>query len=135
MGKSLIMDQDVKAKWVKALRSGEYKQARGMMRVDGDTEGEYGYCCLGVLCDLYANQFNDDFDYVVGGNFETDTLPAEVAEWAGFNEGNEYDYLAVFNDGVDKSTHVATKILNRPIELNVFPWTFEGIADFIEEQF
>lgn len=38
------MDAELKAKWVKALRSGEFKQARGFLQKDG------GYCCLGVLC-------------------------------------------------------------------------------------
>lgn len=38
------MDEELKAKWVAALRSGEYKQARGeMLSSDG------GMCCLGVL--------------------------------------------------------------------------------------
>jgi hypothetical protein len=37
------MDAELKAKWVKALRSGRYQQSRGQMH-DG-----VGYCCLGVL--------------------------------------------------------------------------------------
>ena len=45
------MDPDVKKIWLKALRSGEYKQAkRAMCRVDG--EGAYSFCCLGVLADV-----------------------------------------------------------------------------------
>jgi hypothetical protein len=40
------MNQEIKAEWVKALRSGEYEQTRGYLRHDD------GYCCLGVLCDL-----------------------------------------------------------------------------------
>lgn len=38
------MDQELKAKWVEALRSGEYKQCKGTL-FDG-----VAYCCLGVLC-------------------------------------------------------------------------------------
>lgn len=33
----------LKKRWVKALRSGEFKQA------EGDLHNECGYCCLGVL--------------------------------------------------------------------------------------
>lgn len=41
------MDKKLKTKWLRALRSGKYKQARGAMRVrDGKT---VLYCCLGVL--------------------------------------------------------------------------------------
>jgi hypothetical protein len=38
------MDKDIKEKWVKALRSGEYKQTRHVLRDDD------GHCGLGVLC-------------------------------------------------------------------------------------
>lgn len=39
------MDAAIKQKWVTALRSGDYLQARGALR-----KGKDGYCCLGVLC-------------------------------------------------------------------------------------
>jgi len=38
------MDKKLKAKWVKALRSGAYHQGRENLLYDGK------YCCLGVLC-------------------------------------------------------------------------------------
>ena len=46
------MNRQIKDKWITALRSGEYNQ---------DSDGGYlktcdGYCCLGVLCDLYVKE-------------------------------------------------------------------------------
>lgn len=41
------MNPEIKARWVAALRSGEYEQATGQLR---NEHGEF--CCLGVLCDL-----------------------------------------------------------------------------------
>lgn len=41
------MDANLKAKWIAALRSGEYKQGGGALRSDDNS-----YCCLGVLCDI-----------------------------------------------------------------------------------
>ena len=38
------MDKKLKAKWVKALRSGKFKQTRGTL-----FDGVSAYCCLGVL--------------------------------------------------------------------------------------
>jgi hypothetical protein len=38
-----MMDQKIKKKWIKALRSGEYEQGIGRLHYDGK------YCCLGVL--------------------------------------------------------------------------------------
>lgn len=43
------MNPEIKARWVAALRSGEYKQAKKTLR---STSG--GFCCLGVLCDVLA---------------------------------------------------------------------------------
>jgi hypothetical protein len=50
------MDQELKAKWVAALRSGDYKQCKGKMNLD-DT-----FCCLGVLRGLLPQElrFIDD---------------------------------------------------------------------------
>lgn len=38
------MDKKIKDKWIKALRSGRYKQIQGRLHDNG------AYCCLGVLC-------------------------------------------------------------------------------------
>jgi len=40
------VNKQLKAEWVKALRSGEYKQGRLRLQ-RGDS-----YCCLGVLCEV-----------------------------------------------------------------------------------
>lgn len=40
------MNEELKAKWITALRSGNYKQGVGRLR------GDDKFCCLGVLCDL-----------------------------------------------------------------------------------
>ena len=41
------MNSEIKAQWVEALRSGNYKQGRGFLHSKSGT-----YCCLGVLCDI-----------------------------------------------------------------------------------
>jgi hypothetical protein len=41
------MNQEWKAKWIAALRSGKYTQAKNCLN-DGT-----GMCCLGVACDVY----------------------------------------------------------------------------------
>lgn len=77
------MKPEIKAKWVAALRSGEYKQGREALRI-GDR-----FCCLGVLCDLHAKDtgeqwkkyYEDEFSY--GEDGQTSMLPVEVAKWAG----------------------------------------------------
>lgn len=49
-----MIDPEFKAKWVKALRSGRYKQGTGKLRKRKD--GKLQYCCLGVACNLIDNK-------------------------------------------------------------------------------
>jgi hypothetical protein len=45
------MDDKLKKRWIKALRSGKYKQGSGRLQEDGK------FCCLGVLCELMPKDF------------------------------------------------------------------------------
>ncbi len=75
------MNQEIKARWVSALRSGEYKQSRGKLKsIDG-------FCVLGVLCDLYAiaykiNWEKMNYSYKLCGRIGC--LPSEVSVWADY---------------------------------------------------
>lgn len=49
------MNTEMKQKWLEALRSGKYVQAKGGLRYTVVAEGEdlsFAHCCLGVLCDV-----------------------------------------------------------------------------------
>lgn len=55
------MDKKLKAKWVKALRSGRYPQGDGELYI-----AEHGtFCCLGVLhiCAGYTSEEIDGFTF------------------------------------------------------------------------
>jgi hypothetical protein len=67
------MKPEITRRWIEALRSGEYEQGRGFLKLDGR------YCCLGVLCDLAAK--DGAFEWA-GEPLHADTLPRPVAEWA-----------------------------------------------------
>jgi hypothetical protein len=79
------MNQDVKKRWVEALRSGKYKQNKNKLRTkDGN---EYYYCCLGVLCDLYyENGWNGDHHL----DRAFTEPPKQVCDWAGLKESDPY---------------------------------------------
>jgi hypothetical protein len=49
-----MLDPKFKARWVKALRSGEFKQARERLASPS------GYCCLGVACQIEGIDFDPD---------------------------------------------------------------------------
>ena len=125
------MNQEVKEKWVAALRSGEYKQTKQTLH------DKNGFCCLGVLCDLYLKENDLDwqehnYDPKVLVCFDReDTLPDEVADWADIPTNpyvNVPGYLecvalAALNDGSDYET---------PITRDIKPRDFNQIADLIE---
>jgi hypothetical protein len=89
------MNEQIKEKWIQALRSQEYKQTKSILR------DEYGYCCLGVLCDIYSKEMNVPWgkDYSHSYYYyyfdNTETLPIEVIEWAELN--NESPSVTVEN--------------------------------------
>ncbi len=81
------MNKRIKTRWLKALRGGKYKQGTEQLKTD-----EGGYCCLGVLCDLYANTKEGKeagahwegnlFFSEIGSPGERIGLPPAVKRWA-----------------------------------------------------
>ncbi len=45
----MSMDRKLRDKWLKALRSGKFRQAQGRLRRVDRKTGEESFCCLGVL--------------------------------------------------------------------------------------
>lgn len=117
------MNPEVKARWVAALRSGEYKQGKCALR-RGDR-----YCCLGVLCDL---QDNKGWSPPLAGRerfafgASVGLPPSFVKEWAGFVAG-EY--------GIPLIPKVEIGGVTLDVdEHNDNGRTFAEIADAIESQ-
>jgi hypothetical protein len=105
------MDQKTKQAWMDALRSGEYKQATGMLY----DQQKDAYCCLGVLCKIVGLEITPD-----GKN---------VATGSGSEDDDGYDPI---------TTLVGDKLaplFNRNdgnVGLVLHKHTFPEIADFIE---
>jgi hypothetical protein len=77
------MKKRVKTKWLKALRSGDYPRTTGQLR------DENGFCCLGVLCNIHAQEHPElavketsKFSYMDASGH----LPPAVVEWAGLRD-------------------------------------------------
>lgn len=120
------MNPEVKAKWLEALRSGEYEQTTGMLR-----SRDNKFCCLGVLTDLAIREGvvpqwkpSDAGDYYhCAGNYEL--TPQKVADWAGMMSRNESIFF-VEGDGTERDLTLA--------EMNDGGCSFAEIADAIEDQ-
>lgn len=58
-----MVPKKVRDQWVEALESGKYKQGHQQLKED---DGETGYCCLGVLCDISEKGRWNDNEYFIG---------------------------------------------------------------------
>jgi hypothetical protein len=131
------MNENAK-KLVHALRSGKYEQTTGLLK------DETGFCCLGVACDLYAQEFPDEaywhgddsaifFD---GEDQQSTNLTEAVKEWLGFKDtSGRYDVDPEWLENLKKNTE-------SPIGHNWFltndndvaKRSFNEIADIIESE-
>ena len=106
------MKKSIAMKWVKALRSGKYKQTKNRLK------DQTGHCCLGVLCTLtpYKNNYTK-----MSTNFnEFNTLlPNSVKDYVGMKTNNGKFYH------IDRVTSLAT--------WNDRGKSFAEIADIIEQ--
>jgi hypothetical protein len=129
------MNSKVKEAWVNALRSGKYEQGSERLR------SVSGYCCLGVLCDIYAKEHNTEWKF--NGNEETNLqpmdywyyegesefLPESVMDWAELKTNNPQLRVDVEEDGEDNWNY-KEGVSN----LNDSGYTFTTIANLIEAQ-
>ena len=114
------MESKIKNKWLKALRSGKYKQGIDALKIDNR------FCCLGVLCDIYAKEkkvawveSRDSKGQFLG---ESNVLPMTVVDWAGVEK---------HDPRVKNVMGYTTRTLSG---LNDTGVSFKKIADIIEEQ-
>lgn len=120
-------------KWVKALRSGKYKQGQSYLKATWDKKGTQ-HCCLGVLCELYNNTMRKNKkktlketvceDTVVHKFAKSDTLlPNPVKKWAGLHsvDGEFPAPIDAWNSSL--------------VNMNDFGDSFKKIASFIEKNY
>jgi len=106
------MNKEIKDKWVKALRSGEYKQGRVYLQRDNR------FCCLGVLCkvldvpNIVSDYGNNTMTFDFGKEYSSISLPFEFSKYIGLSTIEESNLIHM-NDRLRKD--------------------FSQIADYIEE--
>jgi hypothetical protein len=133
-----MANKEIMIQWRDALKSGEFRQAKGKLRTDS------GYCCLGVLCELHLRKVREDGEDLSWrrGEYETSdgsreneydylgsdlSLPDTVRLWAELPDCNPSI------DGIDLSTHNDGGVDG---DLDLVPRkTFEEIAELIDKHF
>ena len=124
------MNPEVKQKWIDALRSGKYEQGSEKLR------SVSGYCCLGVLCDLYAQEHNTEWEF--RGNEETNLQPQDY--WY-FDKESEFlpesvmNWAKLFRNPMLRIEDDDMFEVNEEVStLNDEGYSFSTIADLIEAQ-
>ncbi len=120
------MKIEVKEKWVAALRSGDYPRGKGCLSNAGK------FCPLGVLCevaikeglDIHTKQLTPlNGIHSMSYDGEKSFLPWSVSHWCGLS--NDSPVVVLIKNG----SLIPLTALN-----DTFDYSFEKIADLIEEQ-
>lgn len=139
------MDPEVKGKWLTALRSGEYEQGKGYLKVEPEDENDKPkYCCLGVLCDVaiksglpldeetVTDVNNEGYELqAVKFNGNQSFLPPQVQDWAGM-DGDGWsggDPTVITKYGEEDELEFNISVLNDGEN-----YDFNALADLIEAQ-
>lgn len=114
------LERETKNKWLKALRSGDYKQRSEVLKgplydeVTGEDTGETGFCCLGVACEIGIASKRKNGDEMCDETFLDSDLQTTLAQ---------------MNDGHSKYTIGPSG----QVKVDVPPKSFLEIADWIEQ--
>jgi hypothetical protein len=134
------MKADIKERWLKALRSGEYSQTPGQLGVEtfDNEDNANGYCCLGVLCEIAVEDKivtrevtpTGTVKYIASDDdVQQMVLPQAIVAWAELEGENPSLDTDGFEVEVDNQIRDNTTLS----ELNDYAkWNFDQIADFIE---
>jgi hypothetical protein len=132
------MNQEIKAKWLEKLRSGNYPQAKGALYTREDEDGNEGYCCLGILCEVLVEDglirkdlsgekaaygTEEEFEE---GYYEKAFPPQSVVDRADLLESNPEVSVPEL---AGEDGKVTLSSLN-----DSYGYTFARIADLIEKQ-
>lgn len=153
---------EVKTEWLTRLRSGDVAQTAGALRRllampenSEDSEQKFGYCCLGVLSDIYVGEKSvvdslvrwdvSNLDQASGtssctlftGNGDSDGMPTgDVNEWAFATGGSNGWYVYIDEADAKKYDRYLTGVNGDSIylpQMNDSGGRFEEIADLIEK--
>lgn len=131
------VNQEAMRLWVQALRSGDYEQTKGNLKVINKQTGQASYCCLGVACEVFLKAvgqmvtINDDevgTDRVlVSFDGNPSVLPDKVVTWLGVP--NDNPLISTSNERLRQPSVSAIQANDSR------GWDFNQIADALEKMY
>lgn len=148
--------EELKQDWLRALRSGEYDQGMGVLRIDR-AGPRREHCCLGVLCEIYEHAtplFDEQSKFLGYATYaedrdqqvviHTDLSKTNLAEILGLNEKLSAEDIrkvrALFKDAYPhgKWAYLQSRVPDNSIKADVLigandaGFSFEFVAAVIE---
>jgi hypothetical protein len=107
-------------KWIKALRSGKFKQGRGQL------QSKKGFCCLGVACQINKFEKKVKKDGTLAGLMPGSMFQPNAPEW-----------LLKVNDNFARKAMINLWVLNDGLKGDAYSsstprYTFDEIADLLQ---
>lgn len=144
VGDDFRMEPAIKKEWLEALRSGDYQQGRGRLKLLNGS-----YCCLGVLCLIHGRHQEKVADFAIdengvwhytfdydGKTFKTNVLPGpSIYEWAGLNKVTKKNLQLKVprpDDGEDYVTTPSPAGFLSTLN-DTYRFSFPEIANYIEK--
>lgn len=128
------MKPEIKERWLKALRSGEYTQGRGSLRYTKREKQVDAFCCLGVLCDIAQKDGIGHW----GGVYEGEQTFQTGSQKNGFSYGSETALTSSVLSWAGLEVAGSTVFIKRSdttlAQLNDSGKSFKEIADIIERE-
>jgi hypothetical protein len=125
------MDAELKAEWVKRLKSGDYAQGQERLRsedLDSENKQAAEFCCLGVLCDILgergAGAWNGDMFALDKGMFPAHSQYDEDYDLEGELSPAVLEHVGLSNDVQQDLIH----------KNDTDHWGFDEIADLIQAE-
>lgn len=116
-----MMNAEIKAKWLAALRSGRYSQARGRL-FNGAA-----FCCLGVLCDTIDHDGWSELSEDEAPTLGPDNFSHPFGDSNELLDPHFRDEIGIPAEAETKLTHMNDGENGGP------PANFTEIAEWIEE--
>lgn len=118
------LDPQVKKEWLAALRSGDYLQANGYLKVLQNRQRKVHYCCLGVVADICKAPFVE----LPEKNAQVDTNVRQL-----WGQGNAVNTGAL-SPGFMKSISLDDQAADELASMNDNGNSFKQIAKWIEKE-
>lgn len=99
--------------WVEALESGKKRQIQGSLKEHVPAGDRYGFCCLGVVCDLNAKAGGAKWEGKTSYMDDEKNLPKPLQNFLGLSDKDTSNLISMNDDDGSTFKQIAKYIRNK----------------------